>query len=1005
MNLPLPSVLLVCLSLSVAAQTTPEPVEPGPGGPDPLQAPIGPHHVRIVTREGGLTPAGLPTWHTNEFVLLEVGLNYPGPTQEWLPAQERFVAENGWAVAREGNHRVAIYHNLNAEGGVVLDAPDGRRLRSHILGLVYYDPTSGQAVLIGEVQESQGVFLSESSLLFPEAFSGASADVRYTYTKSGLAQDIILRERLVPASAFGLSDASRLEVWTEFVEGDDPQREPSLLNAEAVAAGSAAPLVDEELDFGAMRIGLGRAFPLSRESDQLSFVAKSWNVSPEGRRWLIETVEVAELAEGLEDLPPPEGGGAQVRRPAGTRQTLLAQIPAKRPPEASAFVRAWPQLGPEVVAAQRSRPGLVVDYTILNAGYTNLTFKGNETYYVNGLVTLSGTTTFEGGAIIKYTNSANARIELSGTTVWPATTGPTNSPYRPIIFTYQSDNSVGQAIPSPTNNPSTYYADVALKWGNATSAIDAHNLRFVRAKTGIALNNGSNHKFRHIQFVDCESGIRPTSTDFGLHNALFTGVTYVFNGSSATGRVEHATVNGATALNYNNTFGSGNLRMTNSLVVAVTTLGSLTATNKVAFLSSASGVFASVAGGAHYLASGSPYRDLGVNVSANLSSDLPQLTTYPPTLITSPITSATVLSPANSRDTNTLDLGYHYAPIDFLFSSAGQGVIVTNASLTLRDGVVVAHDNPTAFILTGTSSLSSVGLPHRLNVLTYHTTVQERKSASHTNSTKYAFYSYGAYNAGTRSTTLAFTAFEGAGVPSYLCLYWDDGFVTHTVSYRDCQMAFMRADLGSSGGQSYTISLINNLWLQPTYNSFGPFHHFIANQTVRGGSFSIYGDGLDWRDSLLHSANVYLYALSGGVTNRNNLFVSLTSFSSTGTNISCLTNSSFTFATGRLGPWYHSSTTGVNQGSRTAGAATLYHHTVKTDQTKDGAPTVDIGFHYVALNGSGWPVDTDSDGVPDYLEDANGNGALDSGETQFNNASDLGFKVWITEPKPNSNLP
>jgi hypothetical protein len=35
---------------------------------------------------------------------------------------------------------------------------------------------------------------------------------------------------------------------------------------------------------------------------------------------------------------------------------------------------------------------------------------------------------------------------------------------------------------------------------------------------------------------------------------------------------------------------------------------------------------------------------------------------------------------------------------------------------------------------------------------------------------------------------------------------------------------------------------------------------------------------------------------------------------------------------------------------------------------------VDIGYHYVACNAAGQPIDTDGDGLPDYLEDVNGNG-------------------------------
>ena len=59
----------------------------------------------------------------------------------------------------------------------------------------------------------------------------------------------------------------------------------------------------------------------------------------------------------------------------------------------------------------------------------------------------------------------------------------------------------------------------------------------------------------------------------------------------------------------------------------------------------------------------------------------------------------------------------------------------------------------------------------------------------------------------------------------------------------------------------------------------------------------------------------------------------------------------------------------------------------------------------LAALGNGRPWDTDGDGLADYLEDSNGNGAVDSGETDWQSASDLGLKVWITEPKSNSNIP
>jgi hypothetical protein len=44
---------------------------------------------------------------------------------------------------------------------------------------------------------------------------------------------------------------------------------------------------------------------------------------------------------------------------------------------------------------------------------------------------------------------------------------------------------------------------------------------------------------------------------------------------------------------------------------------------------------------------------------------------------------------------------------------------------------------------------------------------------------------------------------------------------------------------------------------------------------------------------------------------------------------------------------------------------------------------VDIGYHYVAVDAYAMPLDADGDNIPDYLEDANGNGVLNTGERDW----------------------
>jgi hypothetical protein len=119
------------------------------------------------------------------------------------------------------------------------------------------------------------------------------------------------------------------------------------------------------------------------------------------------------------------------------------------------------------------------------------------------------------------------------------------------------------------------------------------------------------------------------------------------------------------------------------------------------------------------------------------------------------------------------------------------------------------------------------------------------------------------------------------------------------------------------------------------------------------------------------------------------------------------TSVSFNWQTGPLGTYYLPSGSAlIDVGDTTADLVGLYHFTTQTAaNSAEGSSTVDIGYHYVAVDGNNNPLDTDGDGTPDYLEDFNGNGVVDSGETDWQSATDLGLKVIITRPKNNSIIP
>ena len=73
------------------------------------------------------------------------------------------------------------------------------------------------------------------------------------------------------------------------------------------------------------------------------------------------------------------------------------------------------------------------------------------------------------------------------------------------------------------------------------------------------------------------------------------------------------------------------------------------------------------------------------------------------------------------------------------------------------------------------------------------------------------------------------------------------------------------------------------------------------------------------------------------------------------------------FELGPLGPFYlPASSLLIDAGSDDS--VPLAHHTVTTNQAPD-LDTIDIGFHYIALDAYGNPLDFDGDGIPDYVED------------------------------------
>jgi hypothetical protein len=346
------------------------------------------------------------------------------------------------------------------------------------------------------------------------------------------------------------------------------------------------------------------------------------------------------------------------------------------------------------------------------------------------------------------------------------------------------------------------------------------------------------------------------------------------------------------------------------------------------------------------------------------------------------------------RDTGNPDRGYHYPAIDYLID---QTVSISNATLGLRSGVVVAHAPSVAIDLLSQGRLLGTGLPQLLNTVVRYVYVQERdiaglgthlgSSTSYNSAFSLIRCNSGASGANAPVIDLRFTRFvtdKGDNV-------FNASTAMLQAKIRDCQ--FLIGNLGfNSGVGSSPINFENNLsrnvWMWFVYST-GPVS--VRNNLYRGSLiwFNPTSGSQFWvTDNSFDGAQAYPdYEESGfDFYHRYNAYIGLginplELNALTTTQIGNQPLSTFAYATGTLGPWYHSSASLQNMGSQPASQVGLYHHTVLASQAKEVNSIVDIGFHRVATDGSGRPLDQDGDGVPDYLEDFNGNGEVDSGET------------------------
>jgi hypothetical protein len=471
-------------------------------------------------------PSGESIPHVQHYEETATGLNFKNSdTGQWEASSEEIEQIPGGAVARHGQQTVVFASDLATFGAIDMETPDGQRLQSHLLGLYYFDRANGQSVFIAQVTNSIGQLIATNQVWYDNAFTGLKAGVRYTYTREGFEQDIILEEQPLAPEAYRLNSSTTvLQAFTEFISPPAPT-----ILTNSATTGSA--LSDETLSFGTMRIGRGRAFLMGDDSIDCP-VYKEW-ATMEGRKFLIEEVPMRQIAAKLQALPQPQASSR-------TSNSVVNVVSKKRLLPGQPLAKAG-KSQMRIAKLTKQTPGFVIDYSSLNTSQTNYTFQANTTYYLSGNVSLYGANTiFEGTAVLKY--ATNVSLTVNTPVTW------LGGPYRPIVMAAKDDDTFGEPISGSTGSPGTnYYAAKALYFDgtSAFTSLTLDNLRILNARAGLVINGQSGHLLNDLQILKCGAGVAATNTDFGLHNALFANVLTNFTGTNTTGNVEHLTASTA----------------------------------------------------------------------------------------------------------------------------------------------------------------------------------------------------------------------------------------------------------------------------------------------------------------------------------------------------------------------------------------------------------------------------------------------------------------------------
>jgi len=1018
------TLIACCASLTAAAQTAivdsdTSSSEPLAGTPqhgidsDGFVDEYGPHH-RVLSGGQDARP-GRPGQDSRRgrVVQLGTGMHF-WDGQSWQPSVPAFheSTNNDAYVAERIQARVRLGADLNTAGSVAVRVPGmpGRVLYSTPVAIALLDPVSGTSLVIAGITNSSAVLVETNAVLYPGALRGPGvcSDILYEIDQQSFNQDILFTGRLDP-SEWGFGTNCIIQIITEFYQIPVPAvtRQPVYVEADrALRPRMAVPdLIDETLTFADLVMGPGVAYAmpsLLETNGSNAMVAKELR-NVEGRVLLYESVPFSLLQKSLTSLPEcePAGGEQGAVRPKPAEKGLAsASIPkphiAPDGQHSSSHVRTRARNQEEAMrsafqTAVNSRPSVRIDYRLsLSSGTT--VAQSDTTYLVSSTVAFSSLTV-EPGAVFKYKYNGTACISV-GSLYSKATS------FRPAYFTCVDDDSVGESMQgyvaanyTGTINPNGY-ANPAIQMSLFT--LNLSNCVFRYAQKGVQCRPAGvgdvNCTVVHSQFYKCLRGIDVTWMGSGTNSA--GSVTLVVQNSlfSEVQNPFYSTVNVATVANlFNCTLDQANCLVTSTSSFYLTSMNSIYANIPGASTATFSGSynafyqatpvfgssqfplsvspFQSVGNGHYYLSDPSGLRNAGRSsgVPASLLSALKKKTTFPPTLLTSDFTTDTTLQQAAFRDVDAVDLGWHPDPIDYCWSGL---TLQNNKTLVVGRGVVVAAYGPLGLTLNSGSTLVSEGSPVEMNHFLRYNAVQEQGQPWGTSGGSVdtdLFLPLSGSQARFRFTD--FSMLEGDH-----SRYWNlaSPSTGSKVSFTDCTLRGGYLSI-TDNSSTIALALTNNLAHRCNLTFRTPMSVSLRNNLFFVGrqlNLQCNQAGVPWEayDNLFDSVSLGQGSVS--FPNGYNAYRGTTPLNG-GSNNKTLTTCDYT--AGSLGDYYYPTSGGNLSQLTDADVVTtpvqvgLAYHTTRAAAGSQETGWLDIGMHYIGVDGSNNPIDTDGDGVPDYM--------------------------------------